>query len=82
MTSKRKWTKFFLRAGIPKDNATVYATAFNENQLSLEILPQINRVISTILTRGDHLNILSILCRINSNNWVFCLKQTPWQFFH
>ena len=61
MTSQRKWTKFFLRAGIPKNNATVYATVFNANQLSLDILPQINQVPSTILARGDHLNICCIL---------------------
>ena len=52
MTSQRKWTRFFLKAGIPKNNATVYATVFNVNQLRLDILPQINQVPSTILTRA------------------------------
>ena len=49
MTSQRKWTKFFLRAGISKNNATVYATVFNANQLSLDMLPKINQVLSTIV---------------------------------
>ena len=53
MTSQRKWTKFFLRAGIPKKDATVYATVFNANQLSLDSLPQINQVPSSIFTRAS-----------------------------
>ena len=52
MTSQRKWTRFFLRAGIPQNNATVYATVFNANHLSLNILPQINQVTSTNLTKS------------------------------
>ena len=42
--SLKKWRKFFKKAGIPKDVATNYAIIFHQNDISFDMLYDIDKV--------------------------------------
>ena len=42
--SLKKWRKFFKKAGIPKDVATSYAIIFHQNDISFDVLYDIDKV--------------------------------------
>ena len=39
----RKWMKFFLDAGIPKDSSAEYAVNFEQNRMELDMLPELDK---------------------------------------
>lgn len=55
------WTQFFVRAGIPKDIAQKYAKSFNNNRITKEMLPELDKSTLSelgVTAIGDQLCIL------------------------
>ena len=61
VSSKTKWESFFVDAGIPYRQATVYATTFSNNRMRLDMLDELNKDILRDLgvkALGDLITIL------------------------
>ena len=59
----RKWMKFFLDSGIPKDSSAEYAVNFEQNRMELDMLPELDKDTLRFVENIYHRPSRYLLCK-------------------